>query len=82
MESIWPSMIFMIFFFEACRSASENISSMLIDLINGRRTEIDALNGEIVTRGLDKGVQVDTHQTMVELVKLREKWGTGFQQQV
>ena len=67
-------------FFEACHQTSENISSMLLDLISGRRTEIDALNGTIARLGQEKGVPVETHQTLVDLIKLSEKWGPGFQQ--
>lgn len=68
--------------FETCRHSSDNISSMLMDLIMGRRTEIDALNGEIARLGDELGVVAGTHRTMTELVRLGEKWGAGFQQQV
>jgi len=69
-------------FFDTCKRTSENISSMLLDLIIGRRTEVDALNGEIFRLGREKGAPAGTHLTMLELVRLREKWGPGFQKQV
>jgi 2-dehydropantoate 2-reductase len=69
-------------FFDTCQKTSGNISSMLLDLIMGRRTEIDALNGEIFRLAQEKMLPASTHLTMTELVKLGEKWGVGFQKQV
>ncbi len=69
-------------FFDTCKRTSGNISSMLLDLIMGRRTEIEALNGEIFKLAQEKMISAGTHQTMMELVKLGEKWGAGFQKQV
>ncbi|MBW1721856.1 MAG: 2-dehydropantoate 2-reductase [Deltaproteobacteria bacterium] len=59
---------------EVCRKTSENLSPMLQDLLNGRPTEIDALNGAIRTMGEARSLGVITHQTMTELVRLAEKW--------
>ncbi len=47
--------------------------SMLQDLESGRRTEIDAINGEVVRRGAHHGVATPVNQTLVRLVKLREE---------
>lgn len=69
-------------FFDTCKKTTGNISSMLLDLIMGRRTEIEALNGEIFRLGQEKMISAGTHQAMMELVKLGEKWGAGFQKQV
>jgi len=66
-------------FFVTCRATSENISSMLLDLLSARKTEIDSLNGEIVRLGQDYEVPVSTHLTIMELIKLSEKWGAGGQ---
>ncbi len=42
------------------------------DLSRGKRTEIDALNGFIVRRGLELGVPTPVNHTLLALVKLRE----------
>jgi 2-dehydropantoate 2-reductase len=42
------------------------------DLERGRRTEIDALNGFIVRRGIELGVPTPVNQALLALVKLRE----------
>jgi 2-dehydropantoate 2-reductase len=47
-------------------------SSTAQDLERGKRTEIDALNGFIVRRGVELGVPTPVNQTLVTLVKLRE----------
>jgi 2-dehydropantoate 2-reductase len=43
------------------------------DLERGKRTEIDALNGFIVRRGTELGVSTPVNQTLLTLVKLRER---------
>jgi 2-dehydropantoate 2-reductase len=47
-------------------------SSTAQDLARGTRTEIDALNGLVVRRGVSRGVPTPVNQTLVGLVKLRE----------
>lgn len=59
--------------FTACRTTSNNISSMLQDILGGQRTEIDAQCGALVSFGTRAGISVPTHQTMVELVRLIER---------
>jgi 2-dehydropantoate 2-reductase len=66
--------------FDACQRSSNNLSSMLQDILNERLTEIDAQNGAICRYAAEYGVPVPTHQTMVELVKLLEKWRPGMEQ--
>ncbi len=66
-------------FVETCKATSKNVSSMLLDLISNRKTEIDALNGKIINLGKDYGVPVSTHLTIMELIKLNEKWGASCQ---
>ncbi len=51
------------------KSTGKNISSMLQDLLNGRRTEIDFINGVIVARGLLKGVDVSVNKALWLMVK-------------
>jgi 2-dehydropantoate 2-reductase len=43
------------------------------DLERGKRTEIDALNGFVVRRGTELGVPTPVNQTLLALVKLRER---------
>ncbi len=64
-------------FFDTCHRTADNISSMLLDLISGRRTEIQAFNGEVVRLGQLKNIPVTTNMSLVELVTLAEKWGEG-----
>ncbi|QDX39598.1 ketopantoate reductase family protein [Salarchaeum sp. JOR-1] len=54
------------------RRTAENRSSMRQDLDRGRRTEIDALNGEIVSRGRDHGIDTPVNETLTDLVRLAE----------
>jgi 2-dehydropantoate 2-reductase len=51
------------------RRTSENISSMLMDMRSGRRTEIDYINGWVVKRGEDMGVRCVMNYMTVQLVK-------------
>ncbi len=59
--------------FDGCRRSGENISSMLQDILSGKRTEIDAQSGALVSYGEQAGIGVPTQQTMVELIRLLEK---------
>jgi len=47
-------------------------SSTAQDLDRGKRTEIDALNGFVVRRGVELGVPTPVNQSLLALVKLRE----------
>jgi len=47
-------------------------SSTAQDLERGKRTEIDALNGFVVRRGVELAVPTPVNQTLVSLVRLRE----------
>jgi 2-dehydropantoate 2-reductase len=47
-------------------------SSTAQDLERGKRTEIDALNGFVVRRGLQRAVPTPVNQALVSLVRLRE----------
>ena len=66
---------------EVCRRTSENLSPMLQDILNGRRTEIESLNGAIHVMGEKRGLSVPNHQTMTELIHLTEKWRKGSDRQ-
>ncbi len=56
--------------FDACRRTENNLSSMLQDVLNGKRTEIEAQCGALADFGLKKGITAPTQQTMTELIKL------------
>jgi len=62
---------------EVCRNTAENLSPMLQDILNSRTTEIEALNGAINSMGKHKGIAAPIHQTMTDMIRLLEKWGTG-----
>jgi 2-dehydropantoate 2-reductase len=52
-------------------------SSTAQDLERGRLTEIDALNGFIVRRGLEREVATPVNQALLALVRLREAQVAG-----
>lgn len=64
--------------FDACKQSSNNLSSMLQDLLNDRPTEIGAQNGAICDYAEGKGVSTPTQHTMVQLIKLLERWKPEF----
>jgi 2-dehydropantoate 2-reductase len=65
--------------FDACTQSANNLSSMLQDILNRKRTEIDAQNGALCRYGEQKNVELPTHQTVVQLIKLMERWGVSEQ---
>jgi 2-dehydropantoate 2-reductase len=56
----------------AFREHTHNKPSMLQDLLAGRPTEIDSINGAVVREAATLGVDVPTTTTLYELVRLRE----------
>ena len=77
-ELVYPDLYELLF--DACEKSSNNLSSMLQDILNEMPTEIDAQNGAICRYAEENGVKVPTHQTMVELIKLLECWKPGVEQ--
>jgi 2-dehydropantoate 2-reductase len=57
---------------EVCTATSANRSSMLQDILAGRRTEIDALNGEVVRRGAALGIPTPVNACLTALIKALE----------
>jgi 2-dehydropantoate 2-reductase len=49
-----------------------NRSSMRQDVEAGRRTEIEALNGELARRAADHGIDAPVNETLADLVRLAE----------
>lgn len=56
-----------------CRRTFNHLSPMLQDIINQRKTEVDALNGILYRYGRRNGIEAVTHQTMFELIRSVEK---------
>jgi len=53
------------------RASADNRSSMLQDLERGRRTEIDAINGEIIREGERDGLDLPRNRAVVEEITAR-----------
>jgi len=69
---------FNIDFVKAINSAikdSRNISSMQQDLIKGKKTEIDYLNGAVVKLGKKYGIKCPVNEAFVMIIKVMEKSG-------
>lgn len=58
---------------EVARRTGKNRSSMLQDVLFGRRTEIGAINGQVVERGSRLGVPTPVNAAVVELIRFVEK---------
>lgn len=58
---------------KACEMTSDNRSSMLQDILNKKRTEIDAINGAIVREAVRLGVETPANRLLSNLVKVMEK---------
>jgi len=56
----------------SCTQHSDHISSMLQDLLSGRRTEVDALNGAVVDIAKRIGVETPLNDTLATLLRLAE----------
>lgn len=52
--------------------ASKNLSSMQQDLLKGRRTEIDFLNGAVVALGARYGIDCPVNQALTMIIKAME----------
>jgi 2-dehydropantoate 2-reductase len=77
-ELVYPDLYELLF--DACEKSANNLSSMLQDILNDMPTEIDAQNGAICRYAEEHGIDVPTHRTMVELIKLLECWKPGIGQ--
>lgn len=52
-----------------CLATAKNKSSMLQDILNHRKTEIDRINGAIVNEGLTLGIQTPVNMVLTNLIK-------------
>ncbi|MGC4107294.1 MAG: 2-dehydropantoate 2-reductase [Thermomicrobiales bacterium] len=57
---------------DVAAATGANHSSMLVDLESGQRTEIDAINGAVVSEGQRLGVPTPANDLMVALIRARE----------
>jgi 2-dehydropantoate 2-reductase len=65
-DQLWEAIV------ETARRTAANRSSMLQDLLHGRRTEIDSINGAIVAAGARAGVPTPVNSTLACLVRALE----------
>jgi 2-dehydropantoate 2-reductase len=56
-----------------CRATSANISSMLQDILNKNRTEIDFINGAIVRQAKALNIPTPVNEVLMNLVKTIEE---------
>lgn len=59
--------------FAVCRTTANNTSSMLQDVQQKRRTEIDAINGAIVVEGMKLGIPAPVNAELVRQIKELER---------
>jgi 2-dehydropantoate 2-reductase len=57
---------------------SEHRSSMLQDILRGKRTEIDFINGAVVRLGKEYGIETPNNTTLVRIVKAKEELKAGI----
>jgi len=57
---------------EVARRTARNRSSMLQDILNRRKTEIEAINGEVVSRGKKYNIPVGGNEAITLLIKFLE----------
>ncbi|ERH12525.1 MAG: 2-dehydropantoate 2-reductase [halophilic archaeon J07HB67] len=57
---------------EVASATADNRSSTLQDVLAGRPTEVDAINGAVVRRGEAAGVDTPTNRTLTELLRAWE----------
>lgn len=58
---------------DVCAATAKNQSSMLQDILNHRKTEIDMINGAIVREGRETGVDTTANAVLAGLIKFLEK---------
>lgn len=58
--------------YAVCEATAQNTSSMLQDVLRGRRTEIDAINGAIVQKARELKTDAPVNEVLMCLVKMLE----------
>jgi len=56
-----------------CKATATNVSSMLQDVLNKKRTEIDFINGAVVRQGKALGIPTPVNEVLTNLVRTIEK---------
>ena len=54
---------------DVCKATAGNVASMLQDVLNKKRTEIDSINGAIVREGAALGIPTPVNSTLTSLVQ-------------
>lgn len=57
---------------QVCELTRHNRASMLQDILRGRTTEIDVINGAIVAKGREAGIATPVNQMLTRLIKALE----------
>ena len=60
-----------------CVDTAGNISSMLQDILNGKRTEIEQINGAFCSFGEVAGVPTPLNATLVSMIEPLQKFAAG-----
>lgn len=55
-----------------CKATATNVSSMLQDILNLKRTEIDFINGAVIRQGKSLGIPTPVNEVLTNLVKIVE----------
>ncbi|RLG83467.1 MAG: 2-dehydropantoate 2-reductase [Thermoprotei archaeon] len=63
------------------KKTGENYSSMLQDIVNNRETEIDYINGVIVKKGKELGIETPINTLLVSIIKGLVRWRKSLFQQ-
>ena len=58
---------------DVCKKTSENLCSMLQDIRNFRKTEIESINGKIIEYGEKTGLNMSFNKSLYMLIKSMEK---------
>lgn len=58
--------------YAVCEATAGNTSSMLQDVLRGRRTEIDAINGALIEKSMALNIQAPVNEVLLRLVKALE----------
>jgi len=62
---------------KVAQQTANNHSSMLRDLLQKRKTEIDYINGYLVSQAEKLGLEVPVNRTLLRLVRLKERLGAA-----
>jgi 2-dehydropantoate 2-reductase len=64
---------------EVCRLTANNVNSMLQDVLRRRRTEVDAINGAVVSHGEATGTPTPTNHVLLWMIRgLEETYAARF----